>query len=291
MGVHVVRAFVGLREMIASHKELALKLDELERKLATHDQAIAGLIDAIRQLMAAPETKKRPIGFVAPQEKKRSSWAHQVMDLVASGHAVEDGRVEAQARVDRAAEGGAADRGACQRRARRADPVADRRRREAGCHRRSPCGVLGLVQRAGCLLRGLATELCGSERAERRARDHSPAVRHRSRAVRGEESTARQDAGRCDRLRGPSSPSAGSTATPRPQAASICHLITPDPMALRPHDPTHASKESSPPLTLQIIRFALWIALPCNYTLEYQAPMSAPHAKETGILIVLPAKL
>lgn len=47
--VYVVRAFVRLREMISTHKELALKLDELERKLAAHDQAIAGVIDAVRQ--------------------------------------------------------------------------------------------------------------------------------------------------------------------------------------------------------------------------------------------------
>ena len=65
MGVHVVRAFVRLREMISTHKELARKLDELERKIATHDQAIAGLIDAIRQLMTPPEpSKKRKIGFI-----------------------------------------------------------------------------------------------------------------------------------------------------------------------------------------------------------------------------------
>ncbi len=65
MSVHVVRAFVRLREMIAGHKELGRKLDELEKRIATHDQAIAGLIDAIRQLMAPPEPlKKRTIGFV-----------------------------------------------------------------------------------------------------------------------------------------------------------------------------------------------------------------------------------
>ena len=65
MGVHVVRAFVRLREMISTHKELARKLDELERKITTHDQAIAGLIDAIRQLMTPPEpSKKRKIGFI-----------------------------------------------------------------------------------------------------------------------------------------------------------------------------------------------------------------------------------
>ena len=70
MGLYVVRAFVQLRELLATNKELAAKLNELERKLSTHDQAIAGLINTIRQLMAPPpEPKKHPIGFVIPQEK------------------------------------------------------------------------------------------------------------------------------------------------------------------------------------------------------------------------------
>jgi len=65
MSVFVVRAFVQLREMLSTHKELAAKLEALERKVGSHDQAIAGLIDAIRQLMTPPETKKRGIGFLA----------------------------------------------------------------------------------------------------------------------------------------------------------------------------------------------------------------------------------
>ena len=74
VSVYVVRAFVELRELLTGNKELALKLAELEsrieRKLDSHDQAIAGLIDAIRELMRAPEpTKKRPIGFVTGDEK------------------------------------------------------------------------------------------------------------------------------------------------------------------------------------------------------------------------------
>jgi hypothetical protein len=69
VSVYVVRAFVELRDTLVAHKELAKRLDELEsrleRKLSTHDQAITGILDAIRQLMAPPEpTKKRRIGFV-----------------------------------------------------------------------------------------------------------------------------------------------------------------------------------------------------------------------------------
>ena len=47
----VVRAFVQLREMLSTHEELAFKLEELERKTSSHDQAIAGNIDAIRTLI------------------------------------------------------------------------------------------------------------------------------------------------------------------------------------------------------------------------------------------------
>ena len=61
----VVRTFVQLREMLSSHKELATKLEALERKVGSHDQAIAGLIDAIRQLMSPQVQSKRPIGFIA----------------------------------------------------------------------------------------------------------------------------------------------------------------------------------------------------------------------------------
>ena len=69
VSLYVVRAFVELREALPTHKELATRLDELEsrlqRKLATHDQAIAGILEAIRQLMVPPEpAKKRRIGFV-----------------------------------------------------------------------------------------------------------------------------------------------------------------------------------------------------------------------------------
>jgi hypothetical protein len=69
VNVEIMRAFVRLREVIATNKELAKRLDELEarieKKLATHDQAIVGILDAIRGLMAPlPPPKNRKIGFV-----------------------------------------------------------------------------------------------------------------------------------------------------------------------------------------------------------------------------------
>lgn len=61
--------FLKLRELLASNKELARRLDELEahieKKLTAHDRAIAAILLAIRQLTNPPTPKQRPIGFTA----------------------------------------------------------------------------------------------------------------------------------------------------------------------------------------------------------------------------------
>jgi len=61
--VRVVRAFVRLREIISANAELAAKFAQLERRLDSHDEAIAQLFAAIRQLLAPAPEKKREIGF------------------------------------------------------------------------------------------------------------------------------------------------------------------------------------------------------------------------------------
>lgn len=62
--VLVVRVFIRLRQILASHRELAEKVAELDRRLEGHDDAIRGLMTAIRQLMAPqPEPSKDRIGF------------------------------------------------------------------------------------------------------------------------------------------------------------------------------------------------------------------------------------
>jgi len=65
MSVLVVRAFVRLRQMLATNKELAAKLAELEHKVASHDTHIQSLFDAIRRLMEPAKPKPRRIGFHA----------------------------------------------------------------------------------------------------------------------------------------------------------------------------------------------------------------------------------
>lgn len=63
MSVYVVRAFVQLRELMLNHKALAQKLTELERRVSDHDHSLLDVIEALRELTAAPKVSKRPIGF------------------------------------------------------------------------------------------------------------------------------------------------------------------------------------------------------------------------------------
>jgi len=66
VSVYVVRAFLRLRQMLGQHKELSVKLADLERKVGEHDQNIVALIQAIRRLMAPPpEAPRKRIGFRA----------------------------------------------------------------------------------------------------------------------------------------------------------------------------------------------------------------------------------
>lgn len=64
VSVFVVRAFVKIRLLVATHKELSGKLKELEQRVGVHDQAILELMQTIKKLMEPPPTKpKRQIGF------------------------------------------------------------------------------------------------------------------------------------------------------------------------------------------------------------------------------------
>jgi phage regulator Rha-like protein len=66
VNIEIMRAFVRLRRILASHADLARKLDSLEKKYDTQFKVV---FDAIRELMKPPETKKRPIGFLVEEAK------------------------------------------------------------------------------------------------------------------------------------------------------------------------------------------------------------------------------
>jgi hypothetical protein len=71
VNIAIMRAFVRLRETAATHKDLARKLEELERKYAKHDARIREVFQMIKKLMAPPPVPpRRPIGFIAGERKK-----------------------------------------------------------------------------------------------------------------------------------------------------------------------------------------------------------------------------
>jgi hypothetical protein len=71
VNIAIMRAFVKLREILESNRELARKFAELEQRVGKHDDEIAAIIDAIRQLMAPPEKPRRQIGFHVREKAPR----------------------------------------------------------------------------------------------------------------------------------------------------------------------------------------------------------------------------
>jgi len=77
VNIAIMRAFVKLRETLETNRELAHKFSELQQRVGKHDEEIAAIINAIRQLMAPPERPRREIGFhvreKAPRYRTRNS--------------------------------------------------------------------------------------------------------------------------------------------------------------------------------------------------------------------------
>jgi hypothetical protein len=63
MSIFVVRAFLRLRDLAASHRELAAKLAALEHKVSDHDEELTKILGALRSLIAPPLRQRRAIGF------------------------------------------------------------------------------------------------------------------------------------------------------------------------------------------------------------------------------------
>ncbi|MEW5894425.1 MAG: ORF6N domain-containing protein [Candidatus Omnitrophota bacterium] len=63
VNILIMRTFTKMREMLSTHKELAFKMRELERKVGRHDEEINVIINVMKKLMRTPETPKKGIGF------------------------------------------------------------------------------------------------------------------------------------------------------------------------------------------------------------------------------------
>ncbi|MBI4548959.1 MAG: ORF6N domain-containing protein [Ignavibacteriae bacterium] len=75
VNIEIMRAFVKLREILATHKDLARKLEDLEKK---YDLQFKVVFEAIRQLMQPPQKPKRQIGFQIREPKAKYTIHHRV---------------------------------------------------------------------------------------------------------------------------------------------------------------------------------------------------------------------
>jgi hypothetical protein len=71
VNIAIMPAFVNMRRMLETNRELARKFSELERRVGKHDEEIAAIIEAIRQLMAPAEKPRREIGFHVREKTPR----------------------------------------------------------------------------------------------------------------------------------------------------------------------------------------------------------------------------
>ncbi len=102
VNIQIMRAFVRLRQLLGSHKELAFKLKELESKIDKHDEGVRTIFEVIKQLMAQPEPEpekpKTPIGFHVRWQRERVLKLRGVFIALLGGFALF--RAGALVRVD-----------------------------------------------------------------------------------------------------------------------------------------------------------------------------------------------
>jgi len=63
MNIRIIRIFTGMREILLTHKDLLLKIEQLENKVGNHNEAIQKIFNALRQLLHSPSTERKKVGF------------------------------------------------------------------------------------------------------------------------------------------------------------------------------------------------------------------------------------
>jgi len=70
VNIAIMRAFVQMRKFLETHKELALKIEELERSVGVLDENVQLIFESIRQLMKKKSEPMEPIGFKIPSKTR-----------------------------------------------------------------------------------------------------------------------------------------------------------------------------------------------------------------------------
>jgi phage regulator Rha-like protein len=70
MNILIIRAFIRLREILATHKDLARKLEALERTQQGQGAQISAVYNLVKKLIAPRKSRQRPIGFIAGAQEK-----------------------------------------------------------------------------------------------------------------------------------------------------------------------------------------------------------------------------
>jgi hypothetical protein len=73
VNIHIIRVFTRMRELLSTHKDVLLKLEQLERVVVQHDGEIKVIFDRLRELLEPPSEPRRKIGFKTEVNKKRIS--------------------------------------------------------------------------------------------------------------------------------------------------------------------------------------------------------------------------
>ena len=73
VNIMIMRAFVQMRQLVATHKDLAGKLEELEKNVSRHDGQFEAVFEALRQLLDPGQPKHQQIGFQAVERSNQPS--------------------------------------------------------------------------------------------------------------------------------------------------------------------------------------------------------------------------
>lgn len=69
VNIQIMRIFTKLREMLLTNKEILLKLEQIEKKVLSHDEEIKVIFDYLKQLLSTPKSSRIPIGYKMRSKK------------------------------------------------------------------------------------------------------------------------------------------------------------------------------------------------------------------------------